>query len=320
MKKITSILVSIVMVLSLAVPAFAGSVGTDYGTIPKSPVDITIDGIKDPVYDYALKLDIASYSDGDVDLGTRGKAYLLWRGTDMFVFIEVVDPEVVIRSHDVQLSQPWKTDCATFYIDPTNLADADHLDDVMQYRLDCTGWPSVYSPRAAGTLEAYGSAEDGFTQNADGLYAADFFDFAGMFSTESYQVEYRIPICDQPYVGQAVAFLLTVSDRYNNGDDSTQARLEEFAYSGYGVWDAEAWPFAVLADVPADYAEDVDEPAVVEPEVPAEDPVDEPLIIAPAPVVDDNPQTSDANWLAVVVATVSLFAVVFVSKKRTCKE
>ena len=312
MKKMTSILVMVIMVLSLAIPAFAGSVGTDYGFIPKSPVDITIDGVKDPIYDHALTLNIASYSDGDVDLGTKGVAYLLWRGTDMFVFIEVEDPEVVVRSHDIQLSTPWKTDCATFYIDPTNLADAEHLDDVMQYRLDCTGWPSVYSPRSTGTLEAYGSADDGFTQNADGLYAADFFDFAGIFSSDRYQVEYQIPICDAPYVGQEVAFLLTVSDRYNNGEDSTQARLEEFAYSGYGVWDAEAWPFAQLADVPADYDGDVDEPVVVEPDV--EPDVSEP--VAPAPATDSNPTTSDVSYFAIISAILALAATAVVFKKR----
>ncbi len=317
MNKITSILVIALMVLSLAIPAFAGSEGTYYGSIPKSPVDITIDGIKDPVYDYALRLDIASYSEGAIDLGTKGVAYLLWRGTDIFVLIEVVDPEIVIRSHDVQLSQPWKTDCATFYIDPTNVADGEHLDDVMQYRLDCTGWPSVYSPREAGTLEAYGSADDGFTSNADGLYAADFFDFAGVFSTENYQVEYQIPICDAPYIGQNVAFLLTVSDRYNGGDDSTQARLEDFAYSGYDVWDAEAWPYAQLADIPADYSGEVDEPVVSEPDVPVEEPVVEP-VISPDPVVDENPATSDADFFVFVAAAAAVVTAIFAAKKRTC--
>lgn len=77
MKKLFALIMTTLLVTTMAVSAFASEAGACKGIVPKVEAgSVVIDGTKDAAYDNALCVDINQFLSG-ADLGTYGKAYML---------------------------------------------------------------------------------------------------------------------------------------------------------------------------------------------------------------------------------------------------
>ena len=87
MKKLFALILTTLLVTTMAVSAFASEAGACKGIVPKVEAgSVVIDGTKDAAYDNALCVDINQFLSG-ADLGTYGKAYMLWTdGSYMAIF------------------------------------------------------------------------------------------------------------------------------------------------------------------------------------------------------------------------------------------
>ena len=95
MKKILSFILVAVLLSALAVPAAANSAnGNELGVIPKTNAVITIDGVKDDVYNQGLKVAVNNPNEDKPGAG-GGTAYLLWDDSSLYVFCEVKVKEFI---------------------------------------------------------------------------------------------------------------------------------------------------------------------------------------------------------------------------------
>ena len=110
MKKLFALILTTLLVTTMAVSAFASEAGACKGIVPKVEAgSVVIDGTKDAAYDNALCVDINQFLSG-ADLGTYGKAYMLWTDGSYYLFVEVFDEDVATPSENAHLNSPWTTD------------------------------------------------------------------------------------------------------------------------------------------------------------------------------------------------------------------
>mgnify|MGYP000184304742 CR=1 FL=1 len=96
MKKLTVLmLVATLIVGMFAVSASANNICESYGEIPKVDKPITLDGLKDGVYDYGVKMEINSGFRGEPnESGVSGTMWCAYDDNNLYVFVEVRDPTV----------------------------------------------------------------------------------------------------------------------------------------------------------------------------------------------------------------------------------
>lgn len=309
MKKLFALSVVVAIVITMAVPSFAGSLGTYYGEVPYCPEEIVIDSVQDEAYiKYnALKVLIDYIPSDEFNTGIHGTAYLLWSDGYLYTWIQVDDPEVCSPDPAKQVSSPWQTDCVEFFIDHTNESYMERDDgvsdgyvgkdysNVIQYRLDVSGWPSVYGHDEEGnTWSAYGQNGQG-RPDADGNYADAYFDYAGNFVSNLYFVEYKIPLNEGVSAGDELGFGFMITDYYNGAADCTYAKLSDS--EGY-IWWVQNLNYVSLGEKAEDAVVELTDPeipAVTEPEVP----------VVPDTPATNNPVTADLSVLFYALASVS---------------
>jgi len=133
MRKILYFILIAVLVSAMAAPAAANSAnGKELGVIPKTNAVITIDGVKDDVYNQGLKVAVNNPNEDKPGAG-GGTAYLLWDDSSLYVFCEVKVKEF-IRPYmwdkmwagaktsndgwtDTQMSFYWMLNSAEVHID-----------------------------------------------------------------------------------------------------------------------------------------------------------------------------------------------------------
>lgn len=162
MKKLTVLmLVATLIVGMFAVSASANNICESYGEIPKVDKPITLDGLRDGVYDYGVKMEINSGFHGEPnESGVSGTMWAAYDDNNLYVFIEVRDSSVfdiskdpnvkfcptcgkqqVVDSGCAHMTDPaeakyniWNDDCVEFMVDWTNNGSVPS-----QYRVNRSG-------------------------------------------------------------------------------------------------------------------------------------------------------------------------------------
>ncbi len=340
MKKLFAIFAAVAMIAAFAVPAFAGVEGADYGVIPYVATAPVVDAIMDPVYAEGFHTDSFNIIRG-IDSGITAELWIVWNGDYIYAFYQVSDPDVVAPDPE-RSKNPWDYDNVEFFVDYSGVmysedyaagSGEDTLNQCIQYRIDVSGYPSVYGFDAnEDSWNAYGANASAPGAEADdqGRYADSFYKYDGNFASDIYTVEYAIPRTNthlswgtetiEP--GDVFGANVQITDFYTGSSDTTGMCFEDF--DGGWSWDAHLWPNFTLgagpvAEEPAP-APVEPAPAPVEPD-PAPAPVEPapaPVEPAPAPVTPApvNPGTADVTAIFYALASISAVAGLAISKRK----
>ena len=217
-------LLALALVLSALVTGVSAHVdGGNLGDVPNTAEKITVDGKKDEIYDQALKVKV-DQPNGTSEVKATADAWLLYSDGRLYVYAEVTDKDLVDPTPDAQSSSPWTTDSLEVFINEKNSDDAA---DIMQYRIDCTGFPSVYNQ---GGLSEYGQG------NAD-----SYFTYAARNTDNGYAVEYSIPVS-----AKEIGICFQVNDVLSDGSQTWAMAHSDVTGSGAGSWNAGEHPYVTI--------------------------------------------------------------------------
>ena len=265
-KKLMSLLLTAALVLSLATPLFAGVEGADYGVVPYSASPIIVDGVMDSAYSNGLHLNAFSVVRG-IDTGLSNNIWMVYQDNYLYVFMQVADPDVVVPDAE-RSKNPWDYDNVELFIDYSGNSysdvyaggtGVDTLDQCVQYRLDVSGYPSVYGKtREYGSWNAYGAnaSAPGAEADSQGRYASDLFKYAANFASDIYTLEYAIPLTNTHFVwgtetltaGDTFGLNVQITDFTSGSSDTTGYMFSDF--DGEWAWDAHLWPKLTLGEKP----------------------------------------------------------------------
>lgn len=334
LKKLIALLSCVAVLVCFSVPAFAGVYGEDLGEFPWVSTAPVVDAVMDDIYADAYHMVIDHLEPGCIDTGITADVWFCWHGDYIYAFYQVYDPDVVTPDPE-RSKNPWSYDNVEFFVDYSAScysdsltgATQDVLDQCIQYRIDVSGYPSVYGKDPSGdSWSAYGkdASAAGASCDDQGRYADSFFQYAGNFASDIYTVEYAIPLSNTHItwgtetieVGDVFSINIQVTDFYTGGSDTARLRCE-------GVddwaWDAQYWPNFTLGAPDGEIVDntpstDVDETPSVDVDV---DPIVDKV---PSASVDVSPkpnaQTADVTGILYVLASLSAVAGFAVSKKR----
>ena len=223
-RKLTILTLTACMILMLGsvVTSHASVWGGYIGDVPKTEVDITVDGEEDPIYAYGLSIEVKYEKDRPVK--ATGTAKLLYADGKLYVFARVNDNDVREPDQEGRDTSPWITDSFEFFI---NLDNDDDVSKVKQYRVDCGGWPTVYDQNG---LRDYGpkAAEKHFT------YAAKKVD-------GGYCTEMAIPV---DALGKDIGVNLQINDVNTDAEELTWAMVySEATDGGTDSWSVGIYPY-----------------------------------------------------------------------------
>ena len=284
-----TVLTAVFMICAMisVIPASANKSGGYLGDVPATDVEIKIDGEKDSIYEQGLKVDIKYEKDKEVR--ATGVVTLLFSNGTVYAFAEVKDDEVQTPLQSNRENAPWRTDSFEVFI---NLPNNNNIYDIMQYRIDCDGWPSVYDKNG---LQAYGPTA-----------ASKYFKYAAKRVSGGYVAEFAVPA---DAAGQDIGVNFQINDTFGPESELTWAVVySEAMEGGTDSWSVNIYPYLSLGktsvslptevpatDVPATEVPATEVPATDVPatDVPATDvpATDVPATDAPvteAPATDEN--------------------------------
>jgi hypothetical protein len=284
---------------SAAQPAFAHVDGGKLGDVPGTGTAIAVDGVKDSIYADGLTAEI-KYEKGDSskEVAATGVVTMLCTDGYLYVFFEVSDADIVEPDASLQQSSPWRTDSCEVFVNEKNSSSEN---DVVQYRIDCSGWPCAYTRTG---VAAYGPSA-----------AGKYFEFAEVDTAKGYNAEFKIPLktAGKNILAGNSTDAIGVNFQINDVNSTDFTLTWATVYSKYydhgtDSWDVFAYPYVTLAnnglvpkptEVPATEVPATEVPATEVPatEVPAtEAPVTEnPTEVVPA---TDVPATENPTEVA----------------------
>ena len=281
-------------------PALAHVDGGKLGDVPGTGTAVAVDGIKDAIYAEGLTAEI-KHEKGDAGKPVEATGIVTMLCTDgfLYVFFEVNDADIVEPDPELQKSSPWRTDSCEVFVNEKNSASEN---DVVQYRVDCSGWPCTYTRTG---VAAYGPAA-----------AGKYFESAEVDTAKGYNAEFKIPLKTagknvlSGNSTDAIGVNFQINDVNSTDFSLTWATVFSKYYEhGTDSWDVFAYPYVTLAngglvpkptEVPA-----TEVPATEVPATEVVPPTDVPATNAPATEVvpaTDVPAT-DAPATEVVPAT-----------------
>ena len=222
---LTAAVIMALLTCTFTVPSIAHKDGGCLGDVPRTDVAVEIDAERDKIYDYGLTVDVKEEKDRPV-LAT-GTVTLLYSGGVIYAFAEVTDSDVQTPKSDARSESPWLTDSFEIFI---NLPNNSNVNDVMQYRIDCDGYPTVYNK--AG-LRAYGEKA-----------ASEYFRYAAKRTSYGYCAEFAIP-ADAP--GQEIGVNFQINDIHGEEGELTWAVVYSVAMDGgTDSWYVNVYPYLSL--------------------------------------------------------------------------
>lgn len=327
MKKLTVLmLVATLIVGMFAVSASANNICESYGEIPKVDKPITLDGLRDGVYDYGVKMEINSGFHGEPnESGVSGTMWAAYDDNNLYVFIEVRDSSVFDISKDPNVKfcptcgkqQVVDSGCAHM-TDPAEGKYNIWNDDCVEFMVDWTNngsVPSQYRVNRSGI-----ATRDWDTQNI-GFTAA-----ASAGSNGTWYGELSIPL-DSSKQGTEIGLMCMINNQKSLDPYEADYILLDNSAGYSDPWGSEFFDYIKLGasvEVPSDV------PSVVtDPTNPGDDPTT-PGTTGPAPTDDSgnpiptnpgtNPgepaKTADPIAMVVVAAMAALGAAVVI--KKTC--
>lgn len=275
MKRLSLILILCLFLLASGV--FASGSGKSYGDVPSTPADIKIDAVKDDIYAKGLSMKIDRMLDPAAsDYGTRGDAYILLKDNYLCIFIDVKTTGIIEPTSDLQASAPWSTESVEVFI---NEGNTDDNANTVQYRIDTTGWPCVYTQA--------GQADYGADMVGDKL------GYAAAITGTGYAVEFKIPL--KTYAqGTKIGFQFQINDP----NDAGQVQVMSPSSLTASSWTAELYDYITIgAALPVETAAPVTEAAA-----------------ETAPVVAAAAQTGDLAVCAAIFGLAAVAVIAFAKK------
>ena len=242
--------------LNYTLKSHAHKDGGYLGDVPLTTEQITIDGEKDAVYKNGLTVAV-KFEKNYSPVEASGVVTLLYSDGYLYAFFEVNDADLCEPDPELQKTSPWRTDSCEVFVNEKNSSSEN---DVIQYRIDCSGWPCTYTRQG---LADYGPKA-----------AAKHFEFAeadkpGNASTGSdlgnstgYYAEFKIPLESAKNAGDTVKGFaspdssapLEIGVNFQINDvNSTDGNLTwatvytEYYGSGTDSWDVFAYPYVTIA-------------------------------------------------------------------------
>ena len=300
MKKITAVLLAVLMIAIWVLPAAAAPGNENFGNVKKisdSDIDMS-SGERDAAWDYALAIPV---NVGDPDIAS-GTAWVLWSDTAYYFYTEVNDstPVSVDLSNwsDGEYFDAWVTDSVEIFISVDgDRGDIDaktvgnFYDACWQFRIDRDGIPSTYQRDGAWT--------DDFLVGPG--VNRDRFEWAVKQDGNKYYTKHKITFLSAPKPGE-VGLQIQINDLLEEFGSAPQTRANDAS----GSWDADQFGYVVLVDEPAMPAAAAPEPEDDGSGAGGGDPADLP---APAPAPAPAPQTNDGLIALAVLAAASAAAV-----------
>ena len=327
-KKFFVLVACMAMLVTSALPAFAGMLGEDYGEIPMAATAPVVDGQMDSVYSKGLYFPVDYLRPGDYDTALYAECWVVWNGDYLYAYCKVEDPDIVLPDSS-RTKKAWEYDSVEFFIDYSGTGSyatgsgvtSPNLIQVVQYRVDASGYQTAYGYLEEEQDEAWASygttaADVGSQANPNELYAGDIFEFGFVSTADAYTAEFKLPLSNVaiiPWgehtleVGDAFAISVQVNDEYT-GRKAEGLSLYRVPGLDDSAWQAQYYPNVVLSDtvVEGDVEEptEPDEPTdPVEPNEPT-DPVDPVEPTDPVdPVEPDDPEVPDLPGLDPVEPT-----------------
>lgn len=220
-------LTAIGMSLMLCISVVASDFGGYLGDVPATEETVQVDGEKDAIYEYGLVAE-AKFSLYGRLVKATAVATMLYTDGNLCVFIEVSDADVVAPDPAKQTTTPWETDSVEVFI---NDANSTAMEDIVQYRIDNSGWPCAY--KNDGSLTAYGPDA-----------ASEYFEYAMKITDTGYHAEFCIPVS-----AAKVGVNIQVNDISSDGSEQTWAVLySSLANGGAGSWEASQHPYITFGD------------------------------------------------------------------------
>jgi hypothetical protein len=313
MKKFIALILAVMVVMAAAATVSAHSDNKNAGSIPKTAVAPSIDGVKDDIYDQGLFIPVRNGHSATPDggLGGGADAWMLWDDDNWYVFMKIdlagfYSPD---DWQDLQTDQPWALTTCEVLIDFAN--NSDEAQQVCQVRMNDKGFPNVTLMRDDPHLngdECKQYIEWGFSKG-DNYYCAEFKLKMSEFrkGVESVGVIYGSDWA----AGKAIGLYLFSQEC---ADDGTQALFVSVPTEMSGNWAPANYDYVTLGgDVVG-----APPPAEPEPEAPAEQaPAPEPA--APAPVAPAPAPTTGDSALWLVVLTMAAAGAFVAAKRRAVK-
>lgn len=280
---------TMVLMICVTLAAASGAVlvsahkdGGSLGDVPLTKTGVTVDGQKDAIYDSGLKVDVKySMKGDDKPVAATGTASLLYSDGFLYVFFRVNDESVFDPDASLQTSGPWKTESCEVFINEKNSAAEN---DVVQYRIDCTGWPCIYTKTG---VAKYGRTNVG---NA--------FGYAAVKDGTGYCAEFKIPL-KTATKGSELGIRFQINDVVDPEPKLNWA-TNYSALTGTGVdsWEVGGYAYVTLggSEVPTEA------PTEVPTEVPTEAPTEAPTEV-PTDVPTEAPTEEPGGEATVEPAT-----------------
>ena len=279
MKKILSVILCAVMVLSMAATVLAVDSAKNMGTVAGTSETMTLDGKKDAAYSKGLKLDGSTTADGKAS-AAKLTYYVTYTKDALWVFVEVKDSTIKVKNAD-EKKPSYKTDSIEIMLDPTNEGKNEPDKTPWQMRIDSYNLISARKGQKGTSL---------FLRKSEGGNV-DFFDAKSVVVSGGYNAEFKIPM-DGLKEGKKIGFTFC----YNDWDEAGKNRVTPITTLGEksNSWTAELYNYMVLGKIAVQTTAATTKAPAVKPTAPA---------------------TFDAGIVLAVVASMAGAGVV-VSKKR----
>lgn len=234
MKKLLSLLIPMILVLSLSVPVFAAESGKNIGTLPGTAEKLTLDGKKEAAYKNALHINEMVSHDGKAAPLAKTDFYLLYDKDAIWVFCEIEDSTLTTKADDPK--QPsYKVDSIEIMLDMTNKGENIADQTPWQCRID-------HNNQVSGRLGQKGTSL--FLRKSDGG-TVEFFDAVAVKTDKGFNAEFRIPLPKTPAKGDKIGLNLC----YNDWDKDDGTRIFLVSTPGVSSWNAEKFDFVTLGEI-----------------------------------------------------------------------
>ncbi len=164
------------------IPVDSDSNISDLATIPFVDENaIVVDGVKDSAYSNGAELLINNRHADSGNTGALASASMLTNNGLVYLYVDVVDPQIVEPTPEIQANAPWTADSVEFLFHANN--------NVHQFRVDVSDYLSYYRNQN-GIIQAYGAdAEKYFVAHnvvpTENGYAIEFCIDTKMFGVSS---------------------------------------------------------------------------------------------------------------------------------------
>ncbi len=279
MKKILSVMLCAIMVLTMAASVLAVDSAKNAGTVAGTSETLTLDAKKDAAYAKGLKLVADSIKDGTKAPGSV-TYYVTYTKDALWIFAEVKDSTLDVKNAD-EKKPSYKADSIEIMLDPTNEGKNEPDVTPWQMRIDSYNLVSARKGQKGASL---------YLRKAEGGNA-DFFEAKSVKVDGGFNAEYKIPM-DGLKEGKKIGFNFCYNDW--TADGKTNRTGTTLLNKSSTSWTAEYYDYMVLGKIAA-------QTTAATTKAPAQKPT--------------SPATFDAGIILAVVAAAAGAGVV-VSKKR----